>query len=75
VTHTASAPEPHGKPHAAPPAKSKEVAKTLPPGPQAPAPELRTAYSAPQSSNNGLLAGAQPVVPAGSFENRWTALR
>jgi hypothetical protein len=36
---------------------------------------LRTAYSAPPASNNGLLTGAQPVVPASSFESRWTALR
>ena len=42
----------------------------------APAPELRTAYSSPPpASNNGLLHGAQPVVPASSFESRWTALR
>jgi hypothetical protein len=40
-----------------------------------PARELRTAYSAPPASNNGLLTGAQPVVPASSFESRWTALR
>ena len=46
-----------------------------PPAPAAP--ELRTAYSTtpPPASNGGLLAGAQPVVPAGSFESRWTALR
>jgi hypothetical protein len=36
---------------------------------------MRTAYSTPPASNNGLLSGAQPVVPAGTFENRWTALR
>jgi len=39
-------------------------------------PEIRTAYSNTREANNsGLLAGAQPVVPAGSFDNRWTALR
>jgi len=37
--------------------------------------EMRTAYSAPPPSNNGLLAGAQPVIPAGTFEARWSALR
>jgi murein L,D-transpeptidase YafK len=40
--------------------------------------EIRTAYSAPppqQQNTNGLLAGAQPVVPAGTFENRWSAFR
>jgi hypothetical protein len=29
--------------------------------------EIRTAYSTPPASNNGMLAGAQPVVPVGSF--------
>ena len=29
--------------------------------------ETRTAYTTPPPSNNGLLAGAQPVVPVGSF--------
>ena len=53
----------------------KTVAKSAPAKPQAPAPEMRTAYSAPQSDDGGLAAGAQPVVPAGSFESRWTALR
>jgi hypothetical protein len=37
--------------------------------PGAPNPEIRTAYSTPPASNNGLLAGAQPVVPAGSFNS------
>ena len=37
--------------------------------------EIRTAYSAPQSRTNGLLAGAQPVLQAGSFESRWAGLR
>ncbi len=43
--------------------------------PTAPAVEMRTAYSSPPASSGGLLAGAQPVVPAGTFEARWTALR
>jgi murein L,D-transpeptidase YafK len=40
-----------------------------------PEPEIRTAFSAPPSANGGLLAGAQPVMPAGSFSSRWSALR
>jgi murein L,D-transpeptidase YafK len=32
-------------------------------------PEIRTAYSTPPASNNGLLSGAQPVVPAGTFNS------
>jgi hypothetical protein len=37
--------------------------------PQPQQPEIRTAYSTPPASNNGLLTGAQPVVPAGSFNS------
>ena len=46
-------------------APSQQAAKAEPPRPQPP--EIRTAYSTPPASNNGLLTGAQPVVPAGSF--------
>jgi hypothetical protein len=76
---------------AAPPKKVNAVAHNAPaPAPQppvqqagddqktpapAPAPELRTAYSAPPASNNNLPAGAQPVVPANTFESRWAAIR
>lgn len=38
-------------------------------------PELRTAFTAPPASGNGLLTGAQPVVPAGSFDSRFSGLR
>ena len=36
---------------------------------RAPQPEIRTAYSTPPASSGGLLSGAQPVVPAGSFNS------
>jgi hypothetical protein len=51
----------------APPAPTAPVqtAKAEPPQ----QPELRTAYSTPPASNNGLLTGAQPVVPVGSFSS------
>jgi hypothetical protein len=39
------------------------AAKTPPPEP-----EIRTAYSS-TTTGSGLLAGAQPVVPAGSFSS------
>jgi murein L,D-transpeptidase YafK len=55
------------------PAPQKQQARKQAPPPAAP--QMRTAYSTPPASNNGLLAGAQPVIPAGSFEARWTALR
>jgi murein L,D-transpeptidase YafK len=60
---TMSYPMPH---EAAPP--SDAVAREV-------IPDLRTAHSTPPASDSGLLAGAQPVVPASSFESRWTALR
>ncbi len=73
---------PQAKPHETAPTHLKAVASTAP-APSRPVgkkdkppePELRTAYSTPPASNNGVLPGAQPVVPAGTFESRWTALR
>ena len=47
------------------PAPPVQAAKAEPP--RAQQPEIRTAYSTPPASNNGLLTGAQPVIPAGSF--------
>ncbi|MGH6664641.1 MAG: L,D-transpeptidase family protein, partial [Pseudolabrys sp.] len=79
---TAAAPAiPQPKPHqTAPAARPKAVANNAPAQrarstDKAPEPELRTAYSNQPASNGGLLTGAQPVVPAGTFESRWTALR
>jgi murein L,D-transpeptidase YafK len=77
---TASAPAwPSPKPSDAAPKAVAETARTPAwPAPSQPAstepphaqqPEIRTAYSTPPASNNGLLAGAQPVVPAGTFNN------
>jgi murein L,D-transpeptidase YafK len=41
----------------------------------APQPATRSAFSAPAPRRGNLLAGAQPVIPAGSFESRWSGLR
>jgi hypothetical protein len=57
-----AAPAPASSPWPAPP----QPAKTEPQPQQS---EIRTAYSTPPASNNGLLTGAQPVVPAGSFNS------
>jgi hypothetical protein len=43
---------------------------TKPKNAATPAPQ-KEANGAPPPSNNGMLNGAQPVVPAGSFSNRW----
>ena len=87
---TASAPTvPHPRPHeGAPPKPDVVVNNATAPAPAssvpqarddqkapAPTPDLRTAYSAPSPSDSGLLTGAQPVVPASSFESRWAASR
>jgi hypothetical protein len=74
-TEPAPAPWPAPKPiaEAAPapkPAPVQQPAKV-----ETPRPEIRTAYTTPPASNNGLLAGAQPVVPTGSFETRWSGTR
>ena len=59
------------------PAPVEQAAAKQETKPENPAePQLRTAYSAPQqNSNNGMLTGAQPVVPAGTFDSRWSGLR
>jgi murein L,D-transpeptidase YafK len=43
--------------------------------PAAPEPEIRSAFSTAPTAKGDLLAGAQPVMPAGSFNSRWSALR
>jgi murein L,D-transpeptidase YafK len=79
---TASVPATQPKPQDTP--APKAVAETQPRAkqadknetPRAPEREMRTAYSAAQpASSNGLLTGAQPVVPVGSFDSRWSGLR
>lgn len=82
VFRTASAQAASAKPQEAAP---KTVAEAAPPlrlkqadkneAPRASEPQMRTAYSAPPASSNGILAGAQPVVPVGSFDSRWSGFR
>jgi len=40
-----------------------------------PASAGRSAYAAPQQQTNGTLTGAQPTVPAGNFDSRWSDFR
>ena len=72
------------------PAAPKAVAESVPPPaavkPPAPKqvaksdtkpaePEVRTAYLVAACRSMAFIAGAQPAVPAGSFEARWSGLR
>jgi murein L,D-transpeptidase YafK len=44
--------------------------------PRAETRQMRTAFSAPPpASNSGLLTGAQPVMPTGTFDSRWSGFR
>jgi murein L,D-transpeptidase YafK len=54
-------------PAAPAPTQPVQSAKAEPP--QAQQPEIRTAYTTPPASSNGLLSGAQPVVPVGTFNS------
>jgi hypothetical protein len=37
--------------------------------------QMRTAFSASPPATNATLTGAQPVVPAGTFDSRWSGFR
>ncbi len=63
----ASAPAP--SPRAASPRLAQAETNAAP---AEPAPQLRTAYSAPPAATSSILTGAQPVVPVGSFAQRWS---
>ena len=73
---TASAPTPKSAPQAkvAAAPKTPDLRPSVKPEqPPAREPEMRTAFQSPPKA--GMLSGAQPVVPAGSFESRWSAFR
>src|SRR5690242_6970261 len=64
------APKPPAEAAPAPkPAAAQQPAKVEQPRAEPSRPEIRTAYTTPPASNNGLLSGAQPVVPAGTFNS------
>ncbi len=81
---TAAAPKPAAKPAEAPKAVAAAEPAPKPAAkqperddtPSAPAQQMRTAFSAapPPPPSSGMLAGAQPVVPAGSFASRWSGV-
>jgi murein L,D-transpeptidase YafK len=70
-----AAPEQTAQPAAKPRMKPAEKPADKNDNSRAPEPELRTAFSSPPPTTNGMLPGAQPVVPAGTFDSRFTGLR
>jgi hypothetical protein len=70
-----SEPAPSPWPAPKPAAEAAPASKPAPVQQPAKVETPRTAYTTPPASNNGLLAGAQPVVPTGSFETRWSGTR
>jgi murein L,D-transpeptidase YafK len=71
----AAPPVPAAKPVARAPSAAANAAPAKPP--QKPAEEARTTDEpSVRSANNnpGLLSGAQPVVPTGTFDSRWSGL-
>jgi hypothetical protein len=90
VANAAPAPKAHNKPPVAAPAPPRLAAASEPvpvkprtakpsvaddAAPGSPVPQMRTAFSAPPVSGGALLTGAQPVVPVGSFDSRWSGVR
>jgi len=82
ATHQAATqpppPIPHNRPHPAAVAAAKPAPKgKAEPAEGAPPREARAAPSAPPkvTAENSLLTGAQPTVPVGSFDSRWSAIQ
>src|SRR5262249_47703881 len=78
VRTASTATKPAAKPESKP--EPKQEARTQPPKPQqsaqaSPAPQAAPPESTSAIAGNGLMAGAQPVVPTGSLESRWSAMR
>ncbi len=59
------------RPKASEPRKGEETAAAKP----KPAPQQEANAAAPPAKTGSLLNGAQPVVPAGSFDSRWSGLQ
>jgi hypothetical protein len=79
-TKPAAAPAPEYRTASTPVGQPKPpkavVEASAQPTSRAPERELRTAFTAPQAAPSGnTLSGAQPVVPTGSFDSRWSGFR
>ena len=67
--------KPHGpKPQAPAQSPAQQTAQAAP-QPAASAEATKLPESTAAFSGGSVISGAQPVVPAGSFESRWSALR
>jgi hypothetical protein len=80
VYRTASTPAPKTAANAAPEPAEKPTVKQATAEPQGQAAsDARAAYAAPPAppapQTNGMLTGAQPVMPAGNFDSRWSGFR
>lgn len=81
VASAKTAEEPKAKPKAvairtpAPPANPRPAPADTADRSQSDSRETRAAFATPRTNNSGLLVGAQPVVPVGSFDARWAGLR
>jgi murein L,D-transpeptidase YafK len=67
----AAVPKPELRPAMKP---EPQMATAKPQAEPAHEPEMRTAFQTPAKPGT-TMSGAQPVVPAGSFESRWSAFR
>ena len=65
------------KPADAAPVQTAEARNPQPAtsGQSSPSPWPAVPAPAPAAANNGAISGAAPVVPAGNFDNRWSAFR
>jgi hypothetical protein len=56
------------------PKAGEQQAEAAKPKPKAKG-EQQADASTPPASNGGLINGAQPMIPSGSFDSRWQGLR
>jgi hypothetical protein len=63
----------HSKPAAAHNTEPPQEADAKPKAKPQPVQQANASASPP--GNGGLISGAQPVVPAGNFDSRWTGVQ
>jgi murein L,D-transpeptidase YafK len=75
-SQTAAAPKPAAKPQSKPPTEVAQAPATPQPAAATPRQAAPSPFpnAAPPAATPGLMAGASPVVPSGTFEGRWGGL-